>query len=456
MADLSYPSLDTAPSRLRLQTIARLRWIAVAGQIFTLLVTYFGAAFDLPILACLGVVSMSVAVNLFLQLRFPSRHRLSVPFATALLTYDVLQLGLLLYLTGGLENPFAFLLVAPVTVSAATLPTESTLAISVATLAVSALLVRYHEPLPWHPGVTFELPVLYRLGMWCSILCSTLFMGLYARRLAREARQMSAALAATELVLSREQKLHALDGLAAAAAHELGTPLATITVVASELAREVDPKTPIGEDIALLKSQAARCREILTTLTARTEEGDPLHSYHPVSHLIEEAIEPFFIFDKVIDFRARPAKGVTGPAAEEPVGQRRPGVLHSLTNIVENAVDFAQDSVDILAEWDASRVTIVISDDGPGFPEHLLGSLGDPYVTTRPLAQRHMSGKREGGGLGLGFFIAKTLLERSGAQISLANRKEPLTGAVVRISWPRTAFEQRREAGEDELGLGLG
>ncbi len=440
---MTEPTYDVAPSRLRLQTIARLRWIAVIGQSLTLLGTYFFAGFDLPLLWCLAVVAMSAGVNLFLQLRYPSRHRLSVPFATVLLTYDVLQLALLLYLTGGLENPFAFLLVAPVTVSAATLPTESTLAISVATLAASALLVRYHEPLPWIPGVTFELPVLYRLGMWFSILCSLLFMGLYARRLAREARQMSEALAATELVLAREQQLHALDGLAAAAAHELGTPLATITVVASELSRQVDPKTPIGEDIALLKSQAQRCREILTTLTTRSEEGDPLHRYMPVSHLIEEAIEPFFVFEKVIDFRARPSKGVSGPAAEEPVGQRRPGILHSLTNIVENAVDFAQDSIDILAEWDADRVTIVISDDGPGFPPHLIGSLGDPYVTTRPIEDRRGSEKREGGGLGLGFFIAKTLLERSGAQISLANRPEPLTGAVVRISWTRASFEQR-------------
>ncbi len=238
----------------------------------------------------------------------------------------MLQLGLLLYLTGGLENPFAFLLVAPLTVSAATLPNESNIVIGITTLAVSALLVTHHEPLPWHPGVTFELPMLYRLGMWFSILCSLIFMGLYARRLAREARQMSDALAATEHVLAREQQLHALDGLAAAAAHELGTPLATITVVASELFKQVDPKTPLGEDIALLKSQAQRCREILKTLTARTEEGDPLHRYLPVSHLIEEAIEPFFVFDKVIDFRSRPAKGAAGDAIDEPIGQRRPGI----------------------------------------------------------------------------------------------------------------------------------
>lgn len=437
---------STAPSRLRLQTIARLRWIAVAGQIVTLLGTYYLAGFDLPLGWCVAIVAMSALVNLFLQLRYPSRHRLSMPFATILLTYDVLQLGLLLYLTGGLENPFAFLLVAPLTVSAATLPNESNIVIGITTLAVSALLVNHHEPLPWHPGVTFELPMLYRLGMWFSILCSLIFMGLYARRLAREARQMSEALAATEHVLAREQQLHALDGLAAAAAHELGTPLATITVVASELSKQVDPKTPLGEDIALLKSQAQRCREILKTLTARTEEGDPLHRYLPVSHLIEEAIEPFFVFEKVIDFRSRPARGAAGDAIEEPVGQRRPGTLHALTNIVENAVDFAQDSVDILAEWDAERVTIVVSDDGPGFPQHLLGSLGDPYVTTRPLGERKANEKSEGGGLGLGFFIAKTLLERSGAQITLANRKPPTTGAMVRISWPRAVFEQRADS----------
>ena len=441
---------QSSSSRLRLQTLLRLRWIAVSGQLVAILGTHFGLGFALPLAWCLAVIGVSAAFNAGLQLAFPARHRLSVGFGTGVLIYDMAQLGSLLWLTGGIENPFCFLLVAPVTVAAATLPMESTVILGVLTLAVAAVVARYHLPLPWFDGQPFTLPGLYAAGIWTSILCGLVFISLYARRLAREARQMSEALAATELVLSREQRLHALDGLAAAAAHELGTPLGTITVVVREIERGLAADSPLRDDVALLRTQVHRCREILKTLTQRSAEGDPLHAWLPLSHLIEEAIEPYRVFEKEIRVTAGPAPGLEGKAAEEPISERRPGVVYGLTNLVENAVDFAQSHVEVLAGWTADRVTITIADDGPGFPPPILATLGEPYVTTRGAPDRSPTVDDQGGGLGLGFFIAKTLLERSGAEIEIANREPTQTGAVVQISWPRKAFEQRVST-EDRL-----
>ena len=252
---------------------------------------------------------------------------------------------------------------------------------------------------------------------------------------------MSEALAATELVLSREQRLHALDGLAAAAAHELGTPLGTITVVAREIERSLPPDSPLKDDVELLRSQVQRCRVILKTLTEKSAQGDPLHAFLPLSHLIEEAVEPYRVFEKEIKIIAGPAPGLDGDAAKEPISERRPGVVYGLTNLVENGIDFSQTRVEIIAGWTAERVTITIADDGPGFAPAILGTLGDPYVTSRG-TERTQTKDDQGGGLGLGFFIAKTLLERSGAEIEVANREQPQSGAVVQISWPRASFEK--------------
>ena len=437
-------------SRLRLQTLTRLRWFAVTGQVIAVLVVRLGMHFELPLTLCLAVIALSAALNLALQLRFAARHRLSVQLGSLLLIYDMLQLAALLYLTGGLENPFSFLLVGPVTVAAATLPMESTVILSFVTLATAAVLGRYYQLLPWYAGTPLVLPPLYLTGIWTSILCGLTFMGLYARRLAKESRQMSDALAVTELVLAREQRLHALDGLAAAAAHELGTPLGTITVVAKELQRSIPRESPLAEDVELLRSQAQRCREILKTLTDRSNQRDPLHARLPLTHLIEESVEPYRVFEKELRIIAGPAPGVEGRAAEEPIADRRPGVVYGLTNLIENAVDFAANRVDIAAGWTGERVTITVADDGPGFPPNILGSLGDPYVTTRGGPDRAMSREETGGGLGLGFFIAKTLLERSGAEIEIANRMGNATGAVVQISWTREVFERPHDMESQE------
>ena len=430
----SHPLLSR--SRIRLQTIVRLRWIAVVGQLIAILLVHFGLGFPLPLVMCLAIIATSATLNMVLRVMFPMRHRFSNTAATGLLLYDIMQLAFLLYLTGGIFNPFIFLLVAPVTVSAASLPGRNTIVLGAVAFAVTLLLIVYRAPLPWQPGVAFSLPTLYTLGIAASVASGMLFLALYTARLSKEAQQMSEALAATELVLAREQKLHALDGLAAAAAHELGTPLSTITLVAKELERELPPGTPLAEDAALLKSQADRCREILRKLTRRPSESDPLHARLSVSELIEEAVGPHRGFGVDIETSSGAMAGVSGKPAEEPVLARLPGIVFGLGNLIENAVEFAETRVDVAASWNGELIDLTVRDDGPGFPASVIGRLGDPFVTGRPFAERDSDARS---GLGLGFFIAKTLLERSGAHVEFANRSDQRTGAMVRVVWQRAS-----------------
>ena len=428
-------------SRLRMQTIIRLRWFGVGGQLLTVAGVGWGLGFDFPAGLCLVLIAISAWVNVFLRMRYPARYRLSPAFAAWLLAYDILELAALLFLTGGIENPFTFLIVVPVTVSAATLPARNTIMLGLFAAVATLLLVEVHLPLPWSPPEGLAMPRLYKVGVLASIGAGMIFLALYAARLSKEARQMSAALAATEHILAREQRLHALDGLAAAAAHELGTPLATISVVTKELEREPGLAAHVREDVMLLRSQAERCREILQKLTRKPEGKDPHHASLAIEQLLKEAAEPYRFGRAKVVISAQPADTALSPNLPEPVAERRPGMIYGLGNIIENAVDFASEKVEVAARWDEKEVSITVADDGPGFAPDIMDSLGEPYVTTRGADERSGDEDPEAGGLGLGFFIAKTLLERSGGRLLLANAAPPDKGAVVRIIWPRQAFE---------------
>ena len=444
MATTELNSLGLHESRLRMQTIVRLRWFGVLGQLATVAVVHWGLDYDLPVAPCLLLIALSAWVNVGLRILYPARHRLSPTFATAVLAYDIVGLAALLYLTGGIENPFALLFIAPVTVSAATLPIRNTIFLGILAIASATLLIGVHLPLPWSRTGALTLPWMYKLGVWSAIVAGMLFLALYTARLSKEARLMSAALAASELVLAREQRLHALDGLAAAAAHELGTPLATIALVTKELEHEAKSVPHIAEDIALLRTQAERCREILRKLTRSPSAQDPHHVSLPLTQFIQEAAQPYQSPAIPIDITVRPfATRSASEIAElrEPIGQRRPGVIFGLGNLIENAVDFARSRVEVIALWDDQEVSITVSDDGPGFSPEVMDTLGEPYVTTRPSGQWAKGEPTEGSGLGLGFFIAKTLLERSGARVTVSNRTGPVSGAAVRITWPRSEFD---------------
>lgn len=439
------------PSRnVRLDTLLRLRWLAVFGQLAAVLVVHFVLEFELPLWSCLGVIAVSALLNVALRLGFHETQWLDPDRAAWLLGFDIAVLAALLSLTGGLENPFSFLLLGPVLISATALPPRMTLMIGVFAMVCATVLIFLHFPLPWDSAKHFELPDDYVVGVWFSILLATGYIGVYTWQIAEEARQLSDALAATELVLAREQHLSQLDGLAAAAAHELGTPLSTITVVARELERSLEANSPYAEDVKLLREQAQRCREILSKIT-ELPTGEPFDRI-PLSALIEEAVAPHRHFGVSI--------GVTLPPdrAAEPAGARNPAIRYGLGNLIENAVDFANRRVEIMVQWAADEVSITISDDGPGFAPEVLDRIGAPYVTHRRLRRPEPGSEEDDGsvfGLGLGFFIAKTLLERSGAKLSLRNQPVPLHGAVVTVTWNRSEFERPLVAAPLEHGAAV-
>ncbi len=438
MPDRSLQELRHPHRSVRLDTLVRLRWLAVIGQTAAVLVVNEGLDFELPIWACLAVITLSAWLNVALRLRFRSNQRLEPDRAAWLLAFDIAELAVLLFLTGGLQNPFSFLFLGPVLISATALPPRMTLMLGGFAIACATALVFVHYPLPWSSEDPLELPPIYMMGVWFSILLTMGYVSVYAWQITEESRQLADALAATELVLTREQHLSQLDGLAAAAAHELGTPLSTISLVAKELELAVDPSSPHADDVRLLREQAQRCREIMAKLTALPAPGEPFEQMK-LSELIEEVVSPHRNFGIAID--------VTLPLDRtgEPVGARNPAILYGLGNLLENAVDFARERVQVTAVWTAETIAVTISDDGPGFPPEIIDRIGEPYVTSR--RRRRMRAAGEETGLGLGFFIAKTLLERSGASLALENRAFPQRGAVVRVRWGRAEFE-RRPVGE--------
>jgi two-component system, sensor histidine kinase RegB len=434
MSDLSIVDLARSARRLRVDTLVRLRWLAVAGQLSTVLAVRFGLGFELPLAFCLLAVFASAVLNVLLRVHFARSDRLEEGAATALLTFDLLQLAALLYLTGGINNPFATLLLAPVVISAVALPRAPAACIVALMMTLAAFLVFNHEPLPWRAGEDMSLPPLYRAGLWAALGLSGVFVALYASRVAEEAQLLSDALAATELVLAREQHLSALDGLAAAAAHELGTPLATIALVTREW-RKKPEEAPTIDDLDLVTQQVVRCRDILGKLTSLGNDTGSFLLHMNLGVLLEEVVQPHR------DFGVRIISSLDGPAPE-PICTRSPGVLYGLGNLVENAVDFAKSEVAVRAVWTDSVVSVVISDDGPGFSPEILSRLGEPYISTRVDRKSKVG---DTSGLGLGFFIAKTLLERSGATVLIGNRSGGQTGARVEVDWPRKAFERDME-----------
>jgi len=418
---------------VRLDTLVRLRWLAVIGQTSTLLIVHYLLDFTLPIAASLFVVALSALLNVALRFRFDRTQRLDPDRAAWLLAFDIAQLAWLLFLTGGLQNPFAFLFLGPVLISATALPPTMTLILGGFAAVCATALVFFHLPLPWASDDALTLPPIYMLGIWLSLLLALGVISAYAWQVAEEARLLADALASTELVLAREQHLSQLDGLAAAAAHELGTPLSTIALVVRELENALEPGSPHTDDIKLLREQALRCRDILSKITELSSSG-PFDRVK-LSALIEDVVGPHRNFGVAID--------VVLPAdrSAEPVGANSPAIVYGLGNLVENAVDFASTRVEVAARWSDEEIILVINDDGPGFAPEIMDRIGEPYVTSRG---RRDSAEGEMSGLGLGFFIAKTLLERSGASLTFVNRVPPEHGAVIRVRWARRDFEPAR------------
>ena len=385
---------------------------------------------------CLSVIALSAWVNVALRMHYLHVQRLPPDRVAWLLAYDIGQFALLIFLTGGLVNPFGFLILAPALIAAMALPLRQTLLLGAFAVACSTIIAFTYHPVPWTGEPVFEWPSSYIVVTLLADIVAIVFIGAFAWQIADESRLLADALAATELVLAREQHLSQLDGLAAAAAHELGTPLGTIAVVAKELEHAFGRDSPHRADVKLLREQAQRCREILGKLSALEHGGAPFDT-PKLSALIDEVIAPHRDFGIAIE-AVLPADR-TG----EPITTRSPAILYGLGNLVENAVDFATSRVEVAVRWSEQDVAVTISDDGPGFRPEILARIGEPYVTSR---RRVGAEGDEESGLGLGFFIAKTLLERSGASVDFLNRPAPEQGAVIRVRWPRSEFDRLADA----------
>ncbi|WP_017999108.1 ActS/PrrB/RegB family redox-sensitive histidine kinase [Paracoccus sp. N5] len=412
------------PEPIRLRTLILLRWVAIAGQLAAVgAALAIGAKFSLP--AVLAVIGLAIALNLALSLR-PGR-RITAREAAWQLGFDLAQIAALLALTGGLENPFALLLLAPVTITATALPGRHLLALGVATFVMVTLAAVFAQPLTFRPApLALQYPLL--VGHWFAIVIGALFFAAYARLVAAEVSATSDALFAARMALEREQKLQTLGGVVAAAAHELGTPLATIKLVSAELSDELAEALPdrddLAEDLALLRQSADRCRDILKSMGASGRD-DLLIRSAPLSEVLAEAAAPH---------RDRRAQIVLDSAAADPIVHRDAAVIHGLRNLIQNAVDFAAERVTVRTGADRREIWLRISDDGPGFPPTLLPRIGSPFLTTRPRAEDGRSYE----GMGLGLFIAKALLERSGARLRFGNGAQ---GAEVTVIWPRELIE---------------
>lgn len=439
MTDSIGLDLGRRSRRLRVDTLIRLRWLALCGQTIAVLLVRFGFGFPIPLVMCLGIIAISAWLNIFLRLRFGRSDRLDEPPAAAMLAYDIIQLSLLLFLTGGLANPFSMLFLAPIMIGAISFSSRITLGLTLLMIGAATTLTFLHYPLPWIPGQNLELPFLYKVSIWVAITVGAVFIALYASWVAEETRKLADALAATELVIARERHLTQLDGLAAAAAHELGTPLATITLVVKELQKQLPTDSSFEEDVALLSQEVTRCRSILGKLASLDDESGDFLGEMSLSVLLEEAVAPHRDFGLKISIESEG----DGP---EPVCRRNPAMLYGLGNLIENAIDFARSKVTIQAHWTARTIEITIKDDGPGFSAEVMGSLGEPYVTTK---KDRRAKSEQDSGLGLGLFIAKTLLERSGATVKPTNQPLPSTGACITILWPSAAFEQDRRSGRN-------
>ncbi|MDA9499578.1 ActS/PrrB/RegB family redox-sensitive histidine kinase [Bradyrhizobium sp. DASA03005] len=430
MTEIADSDFRHAQRHIRLDTILRLRWLAVLGQLAAIFIVAQGLEFNVEIIPCVSIIALSAALNLALQTAANPMQRLEPLQAAGLLALNIVELAGLLFFTGGLQNPFSFLFLAPVLISATALPARFTFGLGLLAVACASVLFFYHFPLPWDSDDPLVLPPIYLVGVWLSIALAIGVTSLYSFQVTEEARKLADALAATELVLTREQHLTQLDGLAAAAAHELGTPLATIFLISRELEKTVKDAS-IAADLKTLREQTQRCRDILSKITQLSSTGAPF-DHMKLSELIEEVVAPHRDFGVEIKVRIAVA------AAAEPVGSRNPAILYGIGNIVENAVDFARTTVEVNAWWNNDHIELLISDDGPGIPPDILNRIGEPYLSRRR-PQDDGGGERRG--LGLGVFIARTLLERTGAKVSFTNRIFPDHGAVVQITWPRQRFE---------------
>ncbi|MDG2355782.1 MAG: ActS/PrrB/RegB family redox-sensitive histidine kinase [Paracoccaceae bacterium] len=447
---------------IRLLTLTYLRWLAVFGQLLALLVGHYILFLDFNLMACLGLILLSSVLNIISTIYFPKTKRLSEHQNMLLLLYDLLQLGCMLFFTGGLTNPFSVLILAPVIISATVLNLRFTILLGISAVALITILSGFYIPLRNQYGEVLEPPYLLLIGNWLALSIAILFIAVYSRRVATETFSMSKALQAMQMALEREYRLTSLGGIVAAAAHELGTPLATIKLASTELQHGFSNMKELNQDLNLISMQVDRCKEILNNIGRRGKEDIFLRNM-PIMIVLQEAVEPYLAENNRVLFSLN---GNTGQDLEnfnkdcQPLINRKPELIYGLRNIIQNAIHFSTSTVFLDVKYNSKTIIFQISDDGDGFPAHLLDRIGEPFLIEGIEEEYFDISRPHYEGMGLGLFIAKTLLEHLGGIVSFKNKggnsnndsgsKEIVlnkessgTGAVVTIQFDKSDLEEK-------------
>jgi len=403
------------------KTLTNLRWIAIFGQLIAINLVYYYLKLDLPIIETHIVILIGLITNIILQFKIKI-NQLKNLYSALFLTYDLLQLSILLYFTGGITNPFSLLLIIPSIVSSTFLSIGTTIILGILTIILLFFLTEYYRMLPGLDVYSFSFPEYYLSGILVSIIIGLIFLSYFGIRFSAETKKRSEALDKLQQVMAKEYELDSLGGLVAAAAHSLGTPLATILIVAKELKKEIGDKSKHSKDLDLLISQARRCSDILKQISKKEISDDQFINLIKVEDFLEEIIRSLEqTSDKMINLITEKDKNKINI-------KRSPEIVYGLRNFVGNAIKFADKKINISLESDNQILLISINDDGPGFAEDIIKFIGEPYLKSK---SKEISYKE---GLGLGIFLGKTLLERKKAEFSFFNN-EDLKGATVKISW---------------------
>ena len=447
---------------IRLLTLTRIRWLAVFGQFITILVGYYILQLNFNLGACLGLIFLSLVLNLASAIYFPKTKRLSAYQNALILLYDLLQLGIMLFFTGGLTNPFIVLILAPVIVSATVLNLKHTILLGISAIIIITVLSNFFIPLRNQYGEVMEPPSLLLLGNWLALLIAILFIAVYSRRVAMETFSMSQALQAMQMALEREYRLTSLGGLVAAAAHELGTPLATIKLASTELQHGFSNKKELNQDLDLISKQVDRCKDILSNIGRRGKEDMFLRNM-PIMIVLQEAVNPHLDSKKEVIFSLNNNEGKTLEdfiKEPQPLIARKPELIYGLRNIIQNAMDFSVNKVWLDVKYNNKVIIFEISDDGLGFPAHLIDRIGDPFLIEGVEDKYFDISRPHYEGMGLGLFIAKTLLERLGGSVTFNNKNRrgnkqiewakempskqvDSQGAIVRVEFSLSDLEEK-------------
>ena len=403
------------------KTLIILRWIAIIGQLSAVSVVYYYLRLDFPIRFAFLIIFFGLLTNLFLQFKIKS-VQIKDFHASIFLIYDLIQLSLLLYLTGGISNPFSILMIVPAIVSSTFLSMGTTIMLGLLTIFFLFLLTVFHYPLPGIHEEAETFPKLYLSGYFIAIIIGLIFLCYFGIRFAGEIKKRSEAFKKLQEILSKEYELESLGGQAAAAAHSLGTPLATISVVARELRKEIGERSKHTKDIDLLISQTKRCSEILKKISEKKIIEDKFISATTIEVILEEIVKSFTLSSN------KPINLVTDKDKNKIVIKRTPEIVYGLRNFIGNAIKFSKDSISVQVESTEDYIDIMIDDDGDGFPEDLINVLGEPYISSRYSKNENKSG------LGLGTFLGKTLLNRKNAKVTF-NNNSVLGGARVVVNW---------------------